>query len=140
MPELVIYADGRPAGKLRQRKEGLYTVFEASLPGLTGLRRLYVFGGGQRCCLGLLEPAPEGLRLRRRLSRLELKRLPWPIAYAATEPEARPAEAPPGPCFLNLEGRRYLALPCALRQERPGLRIWHRNGRSYLLFRWERPL
>ena len=140
MPQVVIYADGRAAGTLRWRQEGLYTLFEAELPGLTGLRRLYVFGGGRRCCLGLMEPREEGLLLRRRYSRAEGQQLPEPIAYAATEPRARQTAPPAGPCLLRLEGKRYLALPCALRSARPGLRLFRWGGRDYLLFRWERPL
>ena len=136
MPEAVIYADGQAAGTLRWRQEGLYTLFEGELPGLTGLRRLYLFGGGRRCCLGIMEPRSEGLLLRRRYSRMEAKRLPAPIAYAATEPQARPMP-PAGACFLRVDGRRYLALPCALRADRPGLRLYRWAERNYLLFRWE---
>ena len=139
MPQVVIYADGRAAGTLRWRQEGLYTRFEAELPGFTDLRRLLVCGGGGRGSLGVMEPCPAGLRLLRRLSRLELGRLPDPIRYAAAEARERPAP-PPGPCFLLLRGRRYLALPCALRRTRPGLRVFRWEGRDYLLFRWERPL
>ena len=139
MEDIAIYREGRRVGTLRRYSEGLYTVFEARLPPQEGLQRLYVFGGGRRFCLGVMEPGPEGLSLRRRYSRAELKRLPAPIAYAALRPEEGAptvGETPPGPRFLTLEGRLYLALPCALRYKRPGLRLYSENGREYLLFLW----
>ena len=85
MDAITIYEDGRPAGTLHRRQEGLYTVFEAALPWRAALTRLWVFGGGARFCLGVMEPRPDGLYLRRRYSRAELRKLPAPIEYAATE-------------------------------------------------------
>ena len=143
MENIAIYREGRRVGTLRRYREGLYTVFEARLPAQEGLTRLYVFGGGRRFCLGVMEPGPAGLSLRRRYSRAELRRFPAAIAYAALrEEEAAPGEGetPPGPRLMTLEGRLYLALPCALRSNRPGLRLHQENGREYLLFLCHFPL
>ncbi len=136
-----IFRDGRPAGSLQRRQEGLYTVFEAALPPREGLTRLYVCGAGARFCLGVMEPRPEGLRMRRRFSRAELRRLPEPIEYAAAEETPPPPRrlktqnSPAPPLLLTLDGVRYLALPCALRRSPPGLRLYSLAGRQYLLFR-----
>ncbi len=94
--DIPILIDGEKAGELRIGREGLYTLFEARLPPAEGLTRLWVAGGGESACLGLMEPRPEGRCLRRRYSGLELKKLPARIEYACTAKPAPPA-APPAP-------------------------------------------
>lgn len=147
MDEVTIYEKGLPAGTLRRRQEGLYTVFEARLPPSGELTRLTVCGGGARFCLGVMEPRHEGRFLLRRYSRAALGKLPVPIEYASADgtrpappPTARrkvppPLTAPPRACVLTLSGARYLALPCALRRKVPGVRIVTLGGAEYLLFR-----
>ena len=150
--ELPIYINGKTVGRLEIRAEGLYTVFEARLPKQEGLRRLYVAGGGERACLGLLRPEGEELVLKRRFSRLEREKLPKKPEYAdlgeGRAPNPDPAPAEPGPerimvgwqrgpdGFLRDPGRRLLALPCDLRGRKPGLRLESIDGREYLLFRY----
>ena len=149
--ELPIYINGKTVGRLEIRAEGLYTVFEARLPKQEGLRRLYVAGGGERACLGVLKPEGDGLSLRQRLSRLEREKLPGRLEYAdlgegsAPNPDPAPApetDAPAGGWqrgpdgFLRDPGRRLLALPCDLRGRKPGLRLESIDGREYLLFRY----
>ena len=88
-----ILADGEKRGTLTVFPEGPYTVFEARCAPLGGLRRLYVFGGGKRACLGVLAPEGGELTLRRKLSRAAMKDFPEPIESAAPEENA-PDEAP----------------------------------------------
>ena len=129
---------GREIGRLYAREDGLYTVFEARLPRREGLTRLYLCGGGECRCLGLMEPDGVSLFLRRRLSR---RTLPGPIACAATEPgyDAPPEETqgwvPAGRGALYHAQKRLLALPAALRRMRPGLRRMAINGKEYIVFR-----
>ena len=147
MDAITIYEDGRPAGTLRLRREGLYTVLEAALPPAPGLTRLWLCGGGERADLGVMEPRPEGRRFRRRYTRAALSALPSPMEYVVAAPRHCEAGAhtgcgnprPPSPetsRVVTLDGARYLALPCQLRHPRPGLRIVTLDGRDYLLFRY----
>lgn len=99
--ELPILENGVPAGVLRLRPQGLYTRFEARLPPAPGLTRLWLLGAGGRACLGVMEPRREGRFLLRRLTRLELSRLPCrpervlalPAEAAPPAPRARHGEA-----------------------------------------------
>ena len=78
-----IIIDGNAAGSLTVTEDGLFTVFEATLPGCGELLRLSVYGGGREGYLGVMQPWSGGLYLRRRLSRSELRRMPEVIEYAA---------------------------------------------------------
>lgn len=78
-----IIIDGNAAGNLTVTEDGLFTVFEATLPGCGELLRLSVYGGGREGYLGVMQPWSGGLYLRRRLSRSELRRMPEVIEYAA---------------------------------------------------------
>ena len=78
-----IIIDGNAAGSLTVTEDGLFTVFEATLPGYGELLRLSVYGGGREGYLGVMQPWSGGLYLRRRLSRSELRRIPEVIEYAA---------------------------------------------------------
>ncbi len=78
-----IIIDGNAAGSLTVTEDGLFTVFEATLPGCGELLRLSVYGGGREGYLGVMQPWSGGLYLRRRLSRSELRRIPEVIEYAA---------------------------------------------------------
>lgn len=78
-----IIIDGNAAGSLTVTEDGLFTVFEATLPGYGELLRLSVYGGGREGYLGVMQPWSGGLYLRRRLSRSELRRMPEAIEYAA---------------------------------------------------------
>lgn len=78
-----IIIDGNAAGSLTVTEDGLFTVFEATLPGYVELLRLSVYGGGREGYLGVMQPWSGGLYLRRRLSRSELRRMPEVIEYAA---------------------------------------------------------
>ena len=156
-----ILIDGKRRGALELCAEGAYMRFEARCALRPGVQRLYVFGGGRSACLGVLAPENGALTLRRRLSRAAMKDFPAPIEYAAleaaaneeataaaplrksTREEARPAAAPhikwepqPDGSLVGTEdGRRLLALPCALRRVPPGVKLREIGGRRYLVFR-----
>lgn len=87
-----IIIDGNAAGSLTVTEDGLFTVFEATLPGCGELLRLSVYGGGREGYLGVMQPWSGGLYLRRRLSRSELRRMPEVIEYAAPAGLCTPAE------------------------------------------------
>ena len=130
---------GVERGKLKVEKQGLYTLMEATAPEAEGLVRLWVQGGGREAYLGLMVPQNGGLRLRRRLSRLELsafpenierasdKRLEEDKVYITKEPEAwglEEEEVKPGP-EENLpeesgpgDGTTDMELPESLEQEK----------------------
>ena len=141
-----IIHDGRRIGVLETRREGAYTRFEARCAFLSGVRRLFLYGGGKSASLGVMQPEGGALVLRRRLSRAAMRAFPAPIEYAGFEektqtaapPEALRAEkktADAEPFYLTEEGVRYLALPCALRRAAPGARVRELDGRRWLLFR-----
>lgn len=87
-----IIIDGNAAGSLTVTEDGLFTVFEATLPECGELLRLSVYGGGREGYLGVMQPWSGGLYLRRRLSRSELRRIPEVIEYAAPAGLCTPAE------------------------------------------------
>ena len=139
-----ILIDGKERGALETRREGAYTLFEARCAFVPGLRRLWLFGEGGRGCLGVMQPAGGELRLKRRLSRADMRGFPTKAAYAGFAEEKSPAPPPKNtsarcgeekPFVFTEKGLRYLALPCALRKEKAGLRLREIGGRSYLLFR-----
>ena len=88
-----ILIGGLRRGALEIRADGAYTRFEARCDPLPGLRRLWVFGGGARACLGVLAPEGGALTLRRRLSRAALRSFPEPIEYAALSADAGQEQA-----------------------------------------------
>lgn len=160
-----ILIGGLRRGALEIRADGAYTRFEARCDPLPGLRRLWVFGGGARACLGVLAPEGGALTLRRRLSRAALRSFPEPIEYAAlsadagqeqaqkeekhdsapheeTAPHEKAAphgawsEQPDGSLVCTENGVRLLALPCALRRVPPGVDLREIAGKCCLVFRY----
>ena len=142
-----IIHDGRRIGVLETRREGAYTRFEARCAFLSGVRRLFLYGGGTSASLGVMQPEGGALVLRRRLSRAAMRAFPAPIEYAGFE-EKKAAAPPPEKSargdeeepageglFVTEDGARYLALPCALRRAAPGARVRRLGGKEYLLFR-----
>lgn len=82
--EIPLIIGGKEAGKLTVSKCGLYTVMEAALESAAPeIIRLWAHGGGHSACLGVMEPRDGGLRLRRRLTRLELRDFPEPIDFVS---------------------------------------------------------
>ena len=78
-----IMIDGALAGKMRVERQGGRTVFDAECRMLPGLVRISVYGGGREGYLGVLAPADGKLRLRRVLSRLQLRDFPAEIDSVA---------------------------------------------------------
>ena len=91
--EYPILISGRPAGTLKRSQEGLYTLFSARLEKRPALWRLWL-PGPEPFCLGLFRPDRGGHSLCRRMSRLEMARLPEIKEAAALPDGQRPA--PPG--------------------------------------------
>ena len=156
--EYPIYIEGRESGTLSETTEGLYTVFRADCPKRNGMIRLWLHGGGQSACLGLLAPRGERLVLTRRLSRQARAAFPRTIERVSDQPRAaaapRTAPAPPPPTpspapqepdsegwralgdgtLLASDGRR--AIPAALPPDSPLAPHLRRiGGRVYLVFR-----
>ena len=145
-----IILDGQECGVLELRRDGPFTLFEARCEHRPELTRLWVFGGGKRGYLGVMQPEGEGLALRRRLSRAAMRSFPDRIEYAGAASEAaRPVRIEPAPeretdgWTLRPDGSLWraegegglLALPCALRREARGVRVLAIGGKTYLLFR-----
>lgn len=88
--------DGTQAGEVRVGVQGAWTVFEAQCSMQPDIVRISVYGEGREGYLGVLSPEGEGLALRRRLSRSELRSFPAVIDYAgrAGEPQTPPAPEP----------------------------------------------
>ena len=124
--ELTIYENSAPVGTLRIFPQGLYTVFEAHLPakpplpkggcpsahtgaegvpqteGVAPLTRLWLADeSGAAAPLGLMEPRGEERVLRRRFTRLELRRLPARPARALALPDGERPPAPAAPATPN---------------------------------------
>lgn len=77
MEELTLYfEDGRPAGRLRWRREGLYTELEALTERpFAGIGRAYLLGEGGERLLGVMEPWEGAMRCRRRFAEMQLRGL-----------------------------------------------------------------
>ena len=100
MDSITIYENGCPAGTLTLRREGLYTLLEATLPPSPTLTRLWLCGGGgERADLGVLEPRPDARVFRRRYTRAALSRLPAPMDCAVVTPAG--SDTPPAPCHCE---------------------------------------
>ena len=101
-----IMIDETLAGKLTVDRQGARTVFDAECRMLPGLIRLSVYGGGKEGYLGVLAPEDGKLRLRKALSRTQMRAFPEEIESAeragldrtappaAAEPEPEPAAEP----------------------------------------------
>lgn len=103
-----ILYENKPIGALETAQEGLMTVFTAKCTAVCGdMLRLAVYGETDKAYLGVMLPGADGsLHLRKRLSRLELRRLPDPILFAADIsweiPEAPSAGQPEKPKPVEL--------------------------------------
>ena len=141
--EYPVVIGAEPSGTLTERVEGLYTVFHADCPLRRGLIRLWLHGGGQSVCLGLLSPCGDRLVLTRRLSRLARAAFPAEITLVSDRPEAAELPSPPESgdwrplpdgSLVAPDGRR--AIPAALPGTSPlSAHLRQIGGRSYLVFR-----
>lgn len=144
--EYPITIENRPCGTLTERAEGLYTVFRADCPARPGLIRLWLHGGGQSACLGLLSPRGDRLVLTRRLSRQARSAYPRVIERVSDRPEdAAPAEPPPPAAWralpdgslVSADGLR--AIPACFPAHSPLAGHIRRIGdRDYLVFQLPR--
>lgn len=98
-----IVMDGKRVGTLELTRQGLMSVFRASMPDSGELVRLSVYGEGREGYLGLMTPDGKGgLYLERKLSRAALATYPWDIDHAGpagelTEKPVPPPELKPDP-------------------------------------------
>ena len=95
-----IMIDETLAGKLTVDRQGARTVFDAECRMLPGLIRLSVYGGGKEGYLGVLAPEDGKLRLRKALSRSQMRAFPEEIESAeraGIERAAPPATVEPQP-------------------------------------------
>ena len=109
--EYPIIIGGEERGTLRVSQEGLYTVFEAELPGVyEGMHRIWLHGGGRSAYLGLLQPWSGGMYLRKKYSKSAMHSIPQIVervsdkerefdekAAPAAEIEPSPAQSCPWP-------------------------------------------
>lgn len=140
-----ILQSNTPIGKLEITADGLYTVFSARCRRVADRLRLSVFSETASAYLGLMLPEGEALTLCRRLTRLEVSRLPSPILFAAEEsfrpretkpaPRANPTE-PEGTLRWTEGGREYVAIPAERVRvpELPRELLVTLEGREYLVF------
>lgn len=144
----------RSVGTLTLRRDGLYTLVEAAAEPRGELTRLYITGAGKSACLGLMKPEGGLVKLRRRLTRLELQALPERIETVSTCPQEElvkpPAtkkaqkaslenvwlQMPDGSLVMTAAEEKYIALPAKLRRVPPGVRLYVINGQEYLIFRY----
>lgn len=160
-----VIIEGEARGQLRVTAQAALTLFEAEAEDTGGILRLSVYGGGSEGYLGVMSPdGAGGLRLTKRLSRLQLRGFPERIEYAgpsggpraapSQEPEPAPEPAPgpepageddrlwyasPDGTLSSFDGERLLvALPAA----DPRVPAWAGdlvrviNGRKYVVFPW----
>ena len=95
-----IMIDETLAGKLTVDRQGARTVFDAECRMLPGLIRLSVYGGGKEGYLGVLAPEDGKLRLRKVLSRAQMRAFPEEIESAeraGLDRAAPPATVEPQP-------------------------------------------
>lgn len=79
-----VYINQEQASELRVSQDGLYTVLELEISGITDrLVRLWAHGNGKTAYLGVMQPWSGGLYLRRKLSRRELAAFPDPIGFVS---------------------------------------------------------
>ena len=95
--ELPVYIDGKREGTLTMERQGAATVIRADIRDVGRVVRLRLYGDGEGY-LGI--PVPENGRqvLTKRLTALEMRRLPSSPTYAAESPmrgEARRAAPEP---------------------------------------------
>lgn len=76
--------DGTQAGTVEVSRMGGWTVFDVRCANAGGIVRVSVYGDGKEGYLGVLAPEGEGLALRRRLSRNDLRTFPARIEYASS--------------------------------------------------------
>ncbi len=159
-----IFIDGEERGTLKIRSDGIYTVMEAEIFSNEELMRLYVQGDEKTFSLGIMEPKGKKAVLRKRLSKIEMKKFPQNIQRVIALPLGQhPAESEKaakdivqpakrqeirkesqknywiyknGDLFFITEEGRFLAFPTELRKEVPGLRLKKYKNRQYMLFRY----
>ena len=148
--EYPLLVDGKRAGTLDVREDGLFTVFDAHCEKKTGILKISVYGGGMEGYLGIMQPGHDGLYLRRRFSKAQMKDFPPKIEYAAPAGTKIKSECKKSVQTQGLYWYRYsdgslicrdgsgfiIALPARLKKPAPGAVLREIDGQLYMLFRY----
>ena len=127
-----LYIGGEPRGTLRVTEEGLYTVFEAELPGVhEGLQRIWLHGGGQSAYLGLMQPWSGGMYLRKKLSRAAMRSFPQIVERVSDEEREKSEKGASAPSERE-ENAPACPWPAPLPEEGEGL-TWFRRADGSLV-------
>lgn len=130
--EYPIIIGGEERGNLRVSQEGLYTVFEAELPGVyEGMHRIWLHGGGRSAYLGLLQPWSGGMYLRKKYSKSAMHSIPQ-IVERVSDKEREMAENPPRPEEKAPEPGPSCPWPAPLPEDGGGL-LWYRRSDGSLV-------
>ena len=128
--EYPIIIGGEERGSLRVSQEGLYTVFEAELPGVyDGLYRIWLHGGGRSAYLGLMQPWSGGMYLRKKYSKSAMHSIPQIVERVSDkerefgENSAPTAEKEPPPA-------QSCPWPAPLPEDEEGLQWFRREDGS----------
>lgn len=84
-----IIIDGRECGRIDVGRDGLFWSFEATSAMSDGIIRLSVFGEEGEGYLGVMEPAGERMRLKKKLSRSAIKDFPQKITHGGRQGQAQ---------------------------------------------------
>ena len=130
--EYPLIIGGERLGTLRMTQEGLYTIFEAELPGVhEGLHRHGLHGGVQSAYLGLMQPWSGGMYLRKKLSKNAMRQFPQ-IVERVTEEEGDGLEIAPQNQAEPRPEPAACPYPAPLPGEDQGL-LWYRRSDGSLV-------
>ena len=124
--EYPIIIGGEERGSLRVSQEGLYTVFEAELPGVyEGMHRIWLHGGGRSAYLGLLQPWSGGMYLRKKYSKSAMHSIPQ-IVERVSDEEREFAEKPAPTAEIEPPPAQSCPWPAPEPEDEQGL-LWLRR-------------
>ena len=130
--EYPIIIGGEERGTLRVSQEGLYTVFEAELPGVyEGMHRIWLHGGGRSAYLGLLQPWSGGMYLRKKYSKSAMHSIPQ-IVERVSDEEREFAEKPAPTAEIEPTPAQSCPWPAPLPEDEQGL-LWLRREDGSML-------
>ena len=130
--EYPIIIGGEERGSLRVSQEGLYTVFEAELPGVyDGLYRIWLHGGGRSAYLGLMQPWSGGMYLRKKYSKSAMHSIPQ-IVERVSDEEREFAEKPAPAAEIEAPPAQSCPWPAPEPEDEQGL-LWLRREDGSML-------
>lgn len=125
MEQLPIIINGQKCGTVRFRREGAYMICRGQASYTGDMVRLWIYGSGEPCYLGVLIPDGQGgAAVRKKFSLSDFARLPNPMEYCGTEQLVKPASVAPADesdvlwyavgdgTLVHFDGKRkYMAFP-----------------------------